>query len=188
MVLNRNPMQNPLVGDVDERLEKRYHTATKVGSPRRSPHWKLYHVLTICVHPFPRYPCRGGRSRSRTRARRSAMRPAVGTATANPSRQTRPQSLGKARKDIEGLTLPQNQLGRYGLFARPVLVEQTLQDLLRVAVWCFFANWLLQSAVVGWEESRRVAPLEQVKRQCTFRGRTVSLLGVGAIGSIQNRA
>lgn len=37
-----------------------------------------------------------------------------------------------------------------------------LEDILRVVVWSFFVERLLQSALVGWGQSGRVRPVEQV--------------------------
>lgn len=38
-----------------------------------------------------------------------------------------------------------------------------LEDVLKVLVWSFFAERLVQSALVGWGQSGRVGPLEQVR-------------------------
>lgn len=40
--------------------------------------------------------------------------------------------------------------------------KRVLQDVLKVAVWSFFAERLVQSTLVGWGQSGRVGPLEQV--------------------------
>lgn len=37
-----------------------------------------------------------------------------------------------------------------------------LEDVLKVVVWSFFAERLLQSALVGWGQRGRVGALEQV--------------------------
>lgn len=37
-----------------------------------------------------------------------------------------------------------------------------LEDVLKVVVWSFFAERLVQSALVGWGQSGRVGPVEQV--------------------------
>lgn len=37
-----------------------------------------------------------------------------------------------------------------------------LEDVLKVLVWSFFAERLVQSALVGWGQSGRVGPVEQV--------------------------
>ena len=88
----------------------------------------------------------------------------------SPNRSTILRSSGKVdQADIEGLAFPQQRLGCRGLFAGPVSVEQALHDLLRVAVWCLLAERLLHSTAVGWGQSHRVGPLEQVMRRFTSR-------------------
>ena len=95
------------------------------------------------------------------------------SAVASPSRSTILRSSGDVDEtDIEGLTLSRQRLGRCGIFAGPVSVEQALHDLLRMLVWCLFAERLLQSTAVGWWQCRRVGPLEQVMKRFTCRGVT----------------
>lgn len=105
---------------------------------------------------------------------------------ASPSRSTIIRSSTNVDKaDIDGLTPARQRLGRCGILAGSISLEQALQDFLRMAVWCLFAERLLQSTVVGWGQSGRVGPLEQVMRRITSRGRAVFLLAVGAIGGVR---
>lgn len=116
----------------------------------------------------------------------------LGSVVASPSRSTILRPLGYRspgnvdQTDTERLTLPRQRLGRCGIFAGPVSVEQALRDLLRVTVWCLFAERLLQSTAVGWGQSRRVGPLEQVMQQITSRGVIVFLPSAGTIGGRLN--
>lgn len=93
---------------------------------------------------------------------------------ASPSGPTIIRSSANVDKtDSDGLTPARRRLGRFGIFAGPVNVEQALQYFLRVVVWCIFAERLLQSTVVGWGQSGRVGPSEQVMRRITSRSRDV---------------
>lgn len=137
--------------------------------------------------PAPRYPFRGGFSCGGNCTRQSTMGRTGVIAAASPSRSTILRSSGNVDKtDVEGWTPPRQRLGRCGIIARPVSVEQALHTLLRVTMWCLFAERLLQPTAVGWGQSRRVGPLEQVRQQFTSRGVTLFFLAVGAIGGTLN--
>lgn len=138
------------------------------------------------MYPWPpAFRClfRGDFSSGGIFGRQRTMRQTGGSSVTSPNRSTMLRSSGNVdHTNIEGLAFSRQRLGCCGIFAGPVSVEQALHDLLRVAMWCLFAERLLQSTAVGWGQSHRVGPLEQVMRRFTSRGVTVFYPSVGAIG------